>query len=78
MITLELTEEQVSELYQVAIFNDHAHNRKKALVVYLRSMGRPCHEVAHIACVDKDTASNYLKRYASGGLQSLLANNYLN
>lgn len=76
MITLELTEEQVSELYQVAMFNEQPRNRKKALIVYLRSMGRSCHEVAKITRADKDTVTNYLKKYASGGLQGLLAENY--
>lgn len=76
MITLELTEEQTTELYQAAFFNPQPRNRKKALVVYLRSMGSSCHAVAKLTRVDKDTVTNYMKKYASGGFQGLLAENY--
>lgn len=76
MITLELTEKQITELYQIAHLNAQARNRKKALIVYLRAMGKPCHEVARLMRVDKDTVTSHMKKYASGGLQGLLAENY--
>jgi len=76
MITLELTEEQLTELYQAALFNAQPRNRKKAFVVYLRSMGKSCHEVAKLTRVDKDTVTNHVKKHVSGGLQGLLAESY--
>jgi transposase len=76
MITLDLTEEHINELYQVVIFNDQPRNRKKALIVYLRAIGKSCHEVAEIVRVNKDTVTNQLKKYALGGLEGLLAENY--
>lgn len=76
MITLELTEEQINELYHAALFNNQPRNRKKALVVYLRAIGQSCHEVAQITRVDKDTVTNHVKKYANAGLQGLLAENY--
>ena len=76
MITLELSEEQITKLYQAAFLNTQPRNRKKALIVYLRSMGKPCHEVTKITRVDKDTVTNLVKKYASAGLQGLLAENY--
>lgn len=61
MITLELTEKQITELYQAAFFNAQPRNRKKALIVYLRAMGNPCHEIAKLMRVDNDTVTNLMK-----------------
>lgn len=76
MITLDLTEKQITELHLTAFHNNQPRNRKKAFVVYLRAIGKSCHEVAQIARVDKDSVTNYVKKYAESGLQGLLAESY--
>jgi transposase len=76
MITLRLTDKQEAELYQVAFYNHQARNRKKAFIVYLRSMKKPCHEIAKLTRVNNDTVTNHIKKYVSCGLQGLLAESY--
>jgi transposase len=76
MITLELTEKQLDELYDGMSSNDTLSGRKRCLIVYLRAKGYPRDVVADIARADPDTVTNHVKRYADGGLQGLLKDNY--
>lgn len=76
MITLELTEQQLDELYDGMSSNDTPSGRKRCLTVYLRAKGYPRNVVADIARVDLDSVTNYVKRYTDGGLQGLLKDNY--
>ncbi len=52
MITLELTEKQLDELYEGMSSNDSLSARKKCLIVYLRVKGYPRDGVADIARAD--------------------------
>jgi hypothetical protein len=63
-----LSEKQLDDLYEEMFSNDKARGRKKCLVVYLRAKGRPCHESADIARVDKDTVTNTVKKIRRGRL----------
>lgn len=76
MTELKPTEEQITELFQAYLYNNQSRNRKKALVVYLRALGKPCHEIAKLTRVDNDTVTNHVKKYVLGGLQGLLAESY--
>lgn len=76
MITLELTEHQLDELYEGLSSNSNPFARKKCLTVYLRAKGYPREAIADIARVDPDTVTNHVKSYTDGGLQGLLKNHY--
>lgn len=76
MIKLNLTDEQITELFHAHSNNNQARNRKKALVVYLRASGTPCHDVTKLTRVSNDTVTNHVKKYVAGGLKGLLAENY--
>ena len=76
MITLELTEQQLDELYDGMSSNDSASNRKRCLIVYLRAKRYLREVVADIARVDPDSVTHYVKKYIDGGLQGLLKDNY--
>ena len=76
MITLELTEKQLDEIYDGMSSNDTLSGRKRCLIVYLRAKGYPRDAVADIARVDPDSVTTYVKKYIDGGLQSLLKDNY--
>lgn len=75
MIKLELTEEQLNELFKNMSSSNNPQDRKKCLIVYLSVMGYSRQEVAKIARVNEDTVTNYIKLYKVGGLQKLLENN---
>ena len=60
MITLELTEQQLDELYDGMSSNDSASNRKRCLIVYLRAKRYPREVVADIARVDPDSVTHYV------------------
>ncbi len=76
MITLKLSEKQLDDLYEEIFSNADPRARKKCLIVYLRAKGRPCHEIADFGRVDKDTATNAVKKYIEGGLAGLQKENY--
>ena len=76
MITLKPSENQLDDLYEEMFSNADPRARKKCLIVYLRAKGRPCHEIADIAQVDKDTVTNAVKKYVEGDLAGLLKENY--
>ena len=76
MITLKLNEKQLDDLYEEMFSNADTRARKKCLIVYLRAKGRPCHEIADFARVDKDTVTNAVKKYIEGGLAGLLKENH--
>lgn len=76
MITLELTAQQLDELYEGLSSNRNPSARKKCLTVYLRAKGYPREAIADIARVDPDTVTNHVKSYADGGLQGLLNGHY--
>jgi transposase len=76
MVTLKLSEKQLDDLYKEMFLNADPRFRKKCLIVYLRAKGRPCHEIADIARVDKDTITNTVKKYVEGDLTGLLTENY--
>jgi transposase len=76
MVTLKLSEKQLDDLYKEMFLTANPRIRKKCLIVYLRAKGRPCHEIADIARVDKDTVTNAIKKYVGGGLAGLLKENY--
>ncbi len=77
MITLELTEQQLDELYDGMSSNDSpSSGRKRCLIVYLRAKRYPREAVADIARVDPDSVTHYVKKYIDGGLQGLLKDNY--
>lgn len=76
MITLELTEKHLDELYDGMSSNNSSIARKKCLIVYLRAKGHSRDAVADIARVDPDTVTNHVKAYADVGLPGLLQNHY--
>jgi hypothetical protein len=76
VITLELTEKQLDELYEELSSNGNPSARKKCLTVYLRAKGYPRDAIADIARVDPDTVTHHVKSYADGGLQGLLKDSY--
>ena len=76
MITLNLSEKQLDALYEEMLSNDNLRARKKCLIVYLRAMGYPRHEIADIARVDEDTVTNAVKKYIQGDLARLLKEDY--
>jgi len=76
MKILELTEQQLDELYSEMSSNNNPRNRKKCLIIYLSAMGYSRQEVAKIARVNEDTITNHVKRYSEGGLHKLLEENY--
>lgn len=76
MLTLELTNEQLDELYQEMLSNTVPRSRNRCLVIYLRGNGHSRQEVARLARVDEDTVTNLTKRYLSGGLPRLLEEHY--
>jgi transposase len=76
MVTLKLSEKQLDDLYKELFSNADPRARKKCLIVYLRAKGRPCHEIADIVRVDKDTVTNAVKKYIQGGLARLLKEGY--
>jgi transposase len=76
MITLELTEKQLDELYDEMLANTSLLARKKCLIIYLRAKGYSRCEIADIVRVDEDTITNHVKIFVNSGLQGLLKNNY--
>lgn len=76
MIILKLTESQLKELCDSSLSNPEERNRKKCLIVYLRAIGVSCEEVARLVGVNEGTVTNWVKRYAAGGLAKLLEDNY--
>jgi len=68
MITLNLSEKQLDDLYEEMSSNDNLRARKKCLIVYLRAKGYPRHEIADIARVDEDTVTNAVKKVYPGRL----------
>jgi transposase len=76
MITLELSKQQLDELFDEALSNADQKVRKKCLIVYLRALGYSRHDIATIVRVDEDTVTNQVKRYTEGSLQKLLEDNY--
>jgi hypothetical protein len=76
VITLELTEQQLDELYEGLSSNSNSSARKKCLTVYLRAKGYPRDTVADIARVDPDTVTHHVKSYVDGGLEGLLKDRY--
>ena len=76
MITLNLSEKQLDDLYEEMLSNDNLRARKKCLIVYLRAMDYPRHEIADIARVDEDTVTNAVKKYIQGDLACLLKEDY--
>lgn len=76
MIVLELTEEQLDELYKEATENSCARARKKCWVVYLKGKGHAHQEIADVVRVEGDTVTDYLRKYRDGGLPGLLAEHY--
>jgi len=63
MITLELTDQQLDELYDGLSSNGKPSARKKCLTVYLRAKGYPREAIADIARIAPDTVTNYVKSY---------------
>ena len=76
MITLELTEKELDELYEGMSSNEIPSGRKRCLIVYLRAKGYPRDTVADIARVNPDSVTHYVKKYLDDGLQGLLKDNY--
>jgi|GEM_PF-4040260 len=76
MMTLEVTEQQLDELYDGMSSNDTPSGRKRCLIVYLRAKCYPRVVVADIARIDLNSVTHYVKRYIEGGLQGLLKDNY--
>lgn len=76
MIILNLNETELTELYEEMLSNTDLRARKKCLIVYLRAKGYSRQEIADIVRIDEDTVTNDVKKYAEGGLQKLLENNY--
>ena len=76
MIILELTVQQLDELYDGLSSNSNPSARKKCLTVYLRAKGYPREAIADIARINPDTVTNHVKSYAEGGLEGLLKDRY--
>lgn len=67
MITRDLTERQLDELYEeMSLKVDPRRPRKMPDRLYPKAKGRPRHEIAEIAKADEDTISHYVKRYTEG------------
>ena len=75
MITLNLSEKQLGDLYDEILSNANPRARMKCLIVYLRAKGHPRHEIADIAPTE-DTVTNAVKKYVQGDLASLLTEGY--
>jgi transposase len=64
-----------------ALFNEKSDSpdplvRKKAEVLYLKSLGFPHTDIQDIARVTRTTLASYLKSYLEGGMAWVLANNH--
>jgi transposase len=73
MLNLNLTEAQLDELHKEASGNPCPRARKKCWVVYLRGKGYACREIADLVRADRDTVTEYVRKYRDGGLPGLLA-----
>ena len=76
MITLNLSNQQLTELLQQAVNNPNARNRKNSLIVSLRELGIANKQIAQLLQIDEDTVTNQVKKYANDGLENLLRDNF--
>lgn len=76
MITLNLSEQQLTELLQHAVNNPNARNRKNSLIVCLRELGIANKQIAKLLQIDEDTVTNQVKKYAGDGLENLLRDHF--
>ena len=70
MIILELTEQQLDELYDELSSNGNPSARKKCLTAYLRAKSYPRDTIA-LPLIAPDTVPHHIKSYADGDLEYL-------
>ena len=76
MLAIEIKSEDLDTLHNEIMSNLYPRARPKCMVVYLKGMGYLHTEIAEIVRVNEDTVTHYIKKYAAGGLQELLKDNY--
>lgn len=72
----DFTEEEIEQLYRQFMEYPSGAAKKKLHVVYLKVLGLPHQEIAHIARVNGDSVTRYLQAYIKGGVTALCASQY--
>ena len=77
MLTLNFSEEEIQRLKYEKDFNPSARIRKRSHAVYLKmSYNMSNEEIARIVCCHRNSISNWIRLYQSGGLSSLFELRY--
>lgn len=77
MLTLKFSEEELQRLKYEKDYNPCARIRKRMSVVYLKMIfNKSNEEIAHIVCCHRNSVSNWIKLYQSGGISSLITTKY--
>lgn len=77
MLTLNFSEEEIQRLKYEKDFNPCMRIRKRSHAVYLKMSHKMSNEsIGRIVCCHRNSVSNWVKAYQSGGISALLATNY--
>jgi len=76
MIKIEFTEEQINALFEEKTKNEHPLIRRKADVLYLKSIGFPHGEILKITRISEPTLVCYLNDYKNNGIDKVKQINY--
>ena len=71
MVKMELSQDEINELYHEFMGYPAGTIKKKLHVVYLKSLNLPHQDIALIARVSADTVTRYLQEYSEGGLPAV-------
>lgn len=76
MKRLTLTKRQTKELRRAHRLVKDKREADRIKAIYLLSLGKTRQEIAEVLMLDEDTIDNYKNRYESGGVETLLKDNY--
>ncbi len=75
MHTLDISEKDTENLYQLFMECKNSVKKKKLLVIYLKALNLPHYEIARIARVSDDSVTRYIVAYSKGGLDEICKSN---
>jgi len=76
MIKIEFNDSEIEQIYQEKDKNVHHKIRKKAEVIYLKSLDFSHSDIQRIARISRPTLASYLIDYKENGFKSIIENNF--
>jgi transposase len=71
MLKLDFTTEQIQRLKHLRFHHPHPRVRRKMEALFLKSQGFPHSTIANLVGVNRNTLTNYLKEFQTGGIPAL-------